>query len=47
MITWKSDYDRTKALDEFGRKFAEVMWRMLTKGERCAPARSQTDVLVA
>jgi transposase len=55
---YKPAYDRTKARlgrdrggkvarVELGRKLAEAMWHMLTKGERFAPARSQTVALVA
>jgi transposase len=51
-------YDRTKARlgpsrggkiarIELGRKLAESIWHMLTKGERFAPARSQVCALVA
>ena len=55
---YKPAYDRTKARlgrdrggkvarVELGRKLAEAMWHMLTKGERFAPARSQAAALVA
>ncbi len=55
---YRPAYDRTKtrlgrsrggkvARVELGRKLAEAMWHMLTKGERFAPARSQVDALVA